>query len=415
MRNYTFIVAALLINFFGLAQNNSLIINNDAFIVIDGGTAGNETVVVIDQSNSNGIITMGTGGNIITMGEFDYLKWNSKTGSGLYTVPFSTDIGLVKIPLGVNVTSAGTGNGYMALSTWDVSSGALQYDNTPYPSEVIHMSGADGSADVSENVVDRFWIIDITDPLGTGELFTTAPVSSISFGYNTAAAEVADGNTLNLGDLVAQQYDGVTDKWFGWFSGGTANGVYGTDNGGGMVSGVIPPVGAWHRTWTLSDVSSPLPVELTFFEGDCEKEGIVLTWQTASEINNDYFEIQKSIDGVNFESIASVQGAGNSSSYINYSFMDESSTTSNAFYKIAQIDFDGTRKDYPAIRTTPCINNGNANVYSAFSGEITLEIDLNNSEDVHVLVLDQLGKEIGLSNHYEGKEGFNQFKLNYNE
>jgi hypothetical protein len=177
----------------------------------------------------------------------------------------------------------------------------MAFDNTPYPSEVIHMAGADGSADVSENVVDRFWVLDIDDPMGTGEVYTTQPTANISFSYNTDAEEIGNGNSITMGDLVAQQYDGVVDKWFGWFSGGTANGVYGIDNGAGVVSGVIPPSNAWYRTWTLSDKSSPLPIELTYFNSHCENEGLVLEWQTASEINNEYFEILKSFDGVNFE------------------------------------------------------------------------------------------------------------------
>ncbi len=413
MKSYILLIGALSLLSKSHTQN-AIVINDNAFIVLDGGTAGTETVVVVDQSNANGIITTGTGGNIITMGEFDYLKWNNKTGTGNYVIPFTTDIGAVKIPLTVNVTSAGVGNGYMALSTWDVSPGAGNFDNTPYASEVIHMSGADGSADVSQNVVDRFWVIDIDDPLGTGELFTTAPISTMSFGYNTSAAEVGDGNTITLGDLVAQHYDGITDKWFGWFSAGTANGVYGADNGTGLVAGVTPAVGAWYRTWTLSDKSGPLPVEMTYFESECEKNGIVLQWQTATEINNDFFEVQKSLNGVDFNVLAKVPGYGNSSTYRDYTYTDEYETGSGAFYRISQVDYDGTRKDYPAIKTNPCISSGNVNVYSAYPGEITLELDLNQDEDVQVKLLDNLGKEIGVSNLYEGRNGFNQFKLNYN-
>jgi hypothetical protein len=414
MKSNIIFIGALFLLSNNYAQNNSIVINNDAFIVLDGGSAGSETVVVVDQTNASGIITTGTGGNIITMGEFDYLKWNTKTGTGNFVIPFTTDIGLTKIPLSVNISGAGVGNGYLALSTWDVSPGAGNFDNTPYPSDVIHMTGADGSADVSENVVDRFWIIDISDPLGTGELFTTAPVSDISFSYNTAAAEVGDGNSITLGDLVAQHYDGASNKWFGWFSAGVANGVYGVDNGSGIVSGVVPPAGAWYRTWTLSDKSSPLPVEMTYFYGNCEKTGVVLEWQTASEINNDFFEIQKSLNGVDFDVIAKINGVGNSSSFIDYSYTDPTDNNTTAFYRISQVDYDGTRKDYPVVKTAPCHSSGNVNIYSALQGEITLDLYLTNSEDVSVVVLDNLGKQIGISEQFTGKDGFNQFKINYN-
>jgi hypothetical protein len=414
MKNLFFIPIFLTLASF-TAQNNSIIINDNAFIVLDGGTAGNETVVVVDQINPNGIVTTGAGGNIITLGEFDYLKWNLKTGSGNYTIPFTTDVGLVKIPLSINVTSGGTGTGYMALSTWDVSTGAGQFDNTPWASDINHMAGADGSADVSDFVVDRFWVIDVTDPLGTGEAFGTVPTSTLSFGYNPAAAEVGDGNILTLGNLVAQQYNPATDKWPGLLSGGLTSGIYGTDDGLAAVSGVVPAVTTWFRTWTLADKSSPLPVELTDFQSECKTEGMILYWQTASEINNDYFEILKSTDGLSFNLLATIEGSGNSSSIIDYEYTDIEGSASAAFYKIVQVDFDGTSKEYNPIQSNPCISSGNINVYAVETGFINVDITTLDDNDVDIRLYDMLGKEINIENIYSVSEGFNKFKINYSD
>jgi hypothetical protein len=414
MRKLIFIPIYLTLTSF-IAQNNSIVINDNAFIVLDGGTAGNETVVVVDQINANGIVTMGAGGNVITLGEFDYLKWNFKTGSGNYTIPFTTDVGLVKIPLSINVSSAGTGNGYMALSTWDVSTGAGQFDNTPWASDVNHMAGAVGAADVSDFAVDRFWVIDVTDPLGTGEAFGTVPTSTLSFGYNPAVAEVADGNILTLGNLGAQQYNPATDKWYGWFSGGIASGIYGTDDGLTTVSGVAPAVTTWYRTWTLADKISPLPVELTNFQSDCKIEGMILSWQTASEINNDYFEILKSADGLSFNLLATIQGSGNSSSIIDYEYTDIVGSASAAFYKIVQVDFDGTSKEYNPIQSSPCISSGNINVYAVETGFINVDITTLDDNDIDIRLYDMLGKEINIENIYSVSEGFNKLKINYSD
>jgi hypothetical protein len=87
------------------------------------------------------------------------------------------------------------------------------------------------------------------------------------------------------------------------------------------------------------DVS--LPVELLKFQGYNYKAGNRLIWTTATEINNDYFIVQKSTDGKTFIDLGMVDGSGNSNTAVNYSFIDESSSKGVNFYRLKQIDFDG--------------------------------------------------------------------------
>lgn len=84
-----------------------------------------------------------------------------------------------------------------------------------------------------------------------------------------------------------------------------------------------------------------LPVELTRFDGEAQTSKNLLSWTTASEINNDYFFIQRSYDGINFESIGKIKGAGNSSMTIEYQFNDYN-PLKTAYYRIKQVDFDGS-------------------------------------------------------------------------
>ena len=70
----------------------------------------------------------------------------------------------------------------------------------------------------------------------------------------------------------------------------------------------------YYTIGTMDMLGSPLPIELLSFDGKIKDGTSYLTWKTASEINNDYFEIEKSTDGINFESIGKVTGAGNSTS-----------------------------------------------------------------------------------------------------
>lgn len=396
-----------------IGQNNALVINDNAFVVINGGTAGTEAVLVIDQPNANGIITSGTGGNIITQGEFDYVKWNVGTSTGTYTVPFTADADNTKIPLSINITGAGTGSGYIAFSSWDVSTGAGQYDNTPWASDVTHMAGANGSADNSDYAVDRFWVIDINDPLGTGETYTAIPTPILAFGYNTAVAETGDGNALAVGNLGAQHFDPTAEAWHGSGAGASASGIWGVDNGAGLVSSVVPPAGEWYRTWTLADFSSPLPVELNFFDAECKQEGVIITWQTASEINASHFEVYKSFNGIDFELVGTVVAVGNSNVNVDYHLIDESLNPSNVFYQLVQIDNDGTTKEMATSFESACISDGGIEVFGDLNGDVVINWNSTFEGQYNVVLYDAIGKQVSAPKSLNVEEGYNQFKLNF--
>lgn len=397
------------------AQNNSVVIRNNAFIVINGGTNGSEAVVVVDQPHQNGIITSGTGGNIITQGEFDYVKWNIGTSTGTYTVPFTADANNAKIPLTLNVTSAGTGSGYVAFSSWDVSTGAGAFDNTPWPSDVTHMAGANGNPDVSDYAVDRFWVIDINDPLGTGETYSAIPTPSINFSYNFGyAPEMADGNLLTAGLLGGQHFDPATNKWFGAGSGvGIATGIWGADNGSGLVSGVQPFAGDWFRTWTLSDFNSPLPIELNDFSLDCKEEGVIVSWETASELSADHFEIAKSSDGITFNFIASMQAVGSSNINTSYTYVDETFNSGAVFYKLIEVDQNGVHRELSISSIPSCMSDAAFDAYGNLEGDIFITINATETNDYNVILFDALGKQVAAPKPINVEVGFNKFELNY--
>jgi len=103
-----------------------------------------------------------------------------------------------------------------------------------------------------------------------------------------------------------------------------------------------------------------LPVELTQFGARCGDDGILITWQTASETNNDYFTLEKSENAVDFIQIAEIQGAGNSVDLIEYHFLDERYVSGTFYYRLKQTDFDGSSK-YSNIVIANCYANGSAN------------------------------------------------------
>ena len=98
------------------------------------------------------------------------------------------------------------------------------------------------------------------------------------------------------------------------------------------------------------DEIHPLPVTFAAFTGRQAGNSIVLEWTTMSESDNDYFEIERSSDGINFVTIGYVEGAGNSNSRIDYSFNDNAPEQGRLYYRLSQVDFDGTR-EYAKIVT----------------------------------------------------------------
>ncbi|MDZ4668266.1 MAG: T9SS type A sorting domain-containing protein [bacterium] len=88
-----------------------------------------------------------------------------------------------------------------------------------------------------------------------------------------------------------------------------------------------------------------LPVKWLDFNAFASDRGVKLQWSTAQEINNQKFEVQRSFDGTNFESIGSVKGMGNTELKSYYTFMDEELPQSEVMYRIKQVDFDG-KEDY---------------------------------------------------------------------
>lgn len=88
---------------------------------------------------------------------------------------------------------------------------------------------------------------------------------------------------------------------------------------------------------------NPLPVRLITFEGAAKNTDVALNWITANEQNNRGFYVERSVDGVQFERIGFVKGAGNSNVNVNYNFTDNNAfaVSNKLYYRLRQIDFDG--------------------------------------------------------------------------
>lgn len=113
----------------------------------------------------------------------------------------------------------------------------------------------------------------------------------------------------------------------------------------------------WSRTgvttsfspFSVGGVDAPLPVELIDFTAKMINRSVELNWTTAVEIDNHYFEVEKSNDGIMFESVGIIMGAGNSSIEISYSMKDVSPFVGVSYYRLKQVDYSG-KISYSAVK-----------------------------------------------------------------
>jgi len=143
--------------------------------------------------------------------------------------------------------------------------------------------------------------------------------------------------------------------------------------------------------------SQALPVELLSFNGTCSDNLITLNWKTATEHNSDYFEIQKSRDGINWSKLTTLNSVGNSNQITDYTTKDENAIDGNNYYKLIQYDIDGQFKEHGPINV---VCNGNSKGYFSIfpnpsSGDF--QVVLNNKQmigDGTLIVRDSKGSEV---------------------
>jgi len=93
---------------------------------------------------------------------------------------------------------------------------------------------------------------------------------------------------------------------------------------------------------TINRTQTPLPIELLSFTAKEVGQNVKVNWETATEINNDYFSLERSSDGQHFSELAIVDGAGNSSANLQYQHMDHQPLDGVSYYRLKQTDFNGT-------------------------------------------------------------------------
>lgn len=267
-----------------------------------------------------------------TTDPYGTITWTIDNTTGSFVYPFGVSA-TQYIPFTFNVTSAGnsgTGDGTVSLSTY-----ASAADNTPMPTSVTNLDGTSGGA----SVADRYWIITCETPTNFS---TTRPTATLTFSGNDS-----EKPTVPITSLQAQRWSPA-----GYWDSGAPSQTYNDAPaiGAAFWTVQVPSINSF-SPWTVTEASVPLPIELVEFLAVVKERRVQLSWITDSELNNDYFVIERTSDGEVFTEVEKIRGAGTTNERKEYTTVDFQPAIGRSYYRLKQVDFDGkfTYSDLVAV------------------------------------------------------------------
>lgn len=194
-----------------------------------------------------------------------------------------------------------------------------------------------------------------------------------------------------------------------WLTNPTVSGTYTlmsfSSRTGQFASVTIPPVPGItfdlvYSNTSVSLVAALLPVELINFTGKEYDGKIQLDWNTASEINNERFEIERSTGDIEWQTLGYVGGNGSSLDIHKYSFLDNKPLPGTNYYRLKQVDFDG-KFEYSKVISV-ILNFDEVKIFPNPATDI-IEINGNVSDTIHLRLFDSQGKLVLSQSHFSNK------------
>ena len=283
-----------------------------------------------------------------------------KTGQQTFTFPVGTGGNYQPIKMGAptNTTDAFTAQ-YFHSNVYAVPS----YTTNTWDATINHLSGCE------------YWILNRT--AGTSSV-------AVTIGWNASSCSVT-----NLAQLTVAKYDATLNAWKNVGNAGTT----GNTTAGTITSNVVGSFSPFTLGSTTS--ANPLPIELLSFSAIPNGEKVDLSWETATEINNAYFTIEKSKDGVNFTKLIDMPGADNSTSNKYYAETDYQPYSGTSYYRLKQTDNNGNFKYFSMVP----VNFDNLKKITVYpnpidnSSSLTVKVSGYKSQEIVVVLRDIQGKE----------------------
>lgn len=232
---------------------------------------------------------------------------------------------------------------------------------------------------------------------------------------NYSGAGSAKGIAISMSSLVAgaptlyYQYD-ISDLTN--CNGAADGGGIGFGDGGTTTGAAVSP-----NAYTSCACNLPivLPVNLLNFAASKTTEGTKLTWATTSESNNDYFEIEYSLDAQNFNYYNRIKGVGNSNSKTEYNCMfNENVGDNKVYFRLKQVDFDGDYK-YSSVITLGNYPSTKSNLvvyHNTEKNKIVIRFHLESPQQVNISLYDLSGVKMQETSPILYSEGDNEVLLN---
>jgi hypothetical protein len=158
-----------------------------------------------------------------------------------------------------------------------------------------------------------------------------------------------------------------------------------------------------------------LPVELTSFTATSQNQQVTLNWSTASELNNNGFEIQRKANSTEFSTVGFIQGNGTTTSQNEYSFVDKNLSSGNYSYRLKQIDFNGNF-EYSDVIEVAVVSLDNysliQNYPNPFNPSTKIGYILKERTNVKVTIMNALGEEIEVLANETQEQGLHELEFN---
>lgn len=181
-------------------------------------------------------------------------------------------------------------------------------------------SGVDGT--VIKRRLSRVWKV-----AERGEVGTT------TFAFDLTNVP-GSKSQADLRMMVDGNNNGFADNDTGPFTGTLSGQIF-------TVTGVNLKHGDFFTIGTTNITSTPLPIQLVNFDVKVKENGVLASWLTSNEINNDYFTLERSLDGEDFEDVLRIPGAGTTRDDRYYEVLDNPRSVGDIYYRLKQTDFDG--------------------------------------------------------------------------
>jgi len=167
-------------------------------------------------------------------------------------------------------------------------------------------------------------------------------------------------------------------------------------------------------TFADGECAGGLPIELMIFRGENDGNYNQLYWKTSTEQNSDYFEVQKSADGTNFNRIGQVDAAGTSLQVRSYNFTDEVPYMGVSYYRLKMIDRDGSFSYSNIVAIAIKLDDSIAVFPVPAQESLSIVYDSSNTGTVTINVVDAIGQML-VSRREGVTQGFNNFQLDISQ